>query len=347
METKIKTTDLLDAGPGNLTIQDALGKCLQQVRNHDNILCAVSGGSDSDIMLDLIIRCGGKDKTTFVFFGTGLEYRATKQQIKKLEEKYGVIIVVLPPIKPIPICVKEYGIPFWSKTVSEYIYRLQRHNFQWKDEPFDVLLAKYPKCKAALRFWCNNWPPSKTGQNSKFNISYVPWLKEFMIANPPTFRISAKCCTYAKKEVAHKYQRENNFDLNCTGVRKAEKGARSNSFSTCYTQATAGPDAYRPLFWFSDADKVEYDQHYGVTHSDCYEVWGMTRTGCAGCPFGKEFEEELELSRKYEPNFYKAANKIFGQSYEYTRQYLKFREEMKKKASEGLAPNEEQATFEI
>ena len=108
-----------------------------------------------------------------------------------------------------------------------------------------------------------------------------------------------------------------------------------------------GADAYRPLFWFSDADKVEYDQHYGIVHSDCYEVWGMKRTGCAGCPFGKEFEEELELTRKYEPNFHKAANKIFGQSYDYTRKYLQFREEMKQKKNYGLLPNEEQARFEI
>lgn len=340
MENQIKQTDLMDEGPDNFTIQDALGKCLQQVRTHERIMCTVSGGWDSDIMADMIIRCGGKKKTTFVHFGTGLEYMATKRQIKALEKRHGIEIQVLPPIKPIPICVKEYGVPFWSKKVSEYIYRLQRHNFQWEDEPFDVLLKKYPRCKAALKFWCNKWAPSKTGKESKFNIAYVPWLKEFMIANPPTFKISAKCCTYAKKEVADKYEQANDFDLNCTGVRKKEKGARSSSYSTCYTPAQTGADAYRPLFWFSDADKVEYDQHYGIKHSDCYEIWGMKRTGCAGCPFGKEFEQELELTRKYEPNFYRAANKIFGPSYEYTRQYLKFREEMKKKASEGLAPNE-------
>lgn len=347
MGSEIKVAELLDAGPDNLVIQDALGKCLQVVRQHDNIMCSVSGGSDSDIMMDLIMRCGGKEKTTFVFFNTGFEYIATKRQIKKLEEKYSVQITILPPIKPIPICVKEYGVPFWSKTVSEYIYRLQRHDFQWEDEPFDVLLARYPKCKAALRWWCNNWPDKENGQSSSFNISYVPWLKEFMMLHPPDFKISAKCCTYAKKEVAGKYEKQSNADLYCTGVRKAEKGARSRSFSSCYSQSIAGPDAYRPLFWFSDADKAEYDQHYGVEHSDCYEVWGMRRTGCAGCPFGKEFEIELQLTKKYEPNFYRAANKIFGKSYEYTRKFLRFREEMNKKRKDGLTPNEEQASFEI
>lgn len=37
-------------------------------------------------------------------------------------------------------------------------------------------------------------------KNSMFNISYNKYLKEFIIQNPPDFRISKKCCTYAKKK---------------------------------------------------------------------------------------------------------------------------------------------------
>ena len=298
-------------------------------------MAAVSGGWDSDDMTDLIIRCGGKDKTTFVFFNTGLEYDATKRQIKHLEEKYGIEIKILPPIKSIPLCVREYGQPFWSKQTSEFIYRLQRHDFQWEDEPFEVLLEKYPRCKAALRWWCNAWPAKDNGKESKFNIAYTPWLKEFMVENPPDFRISAKCCEYAKKVPVKKFLGSGDFDLNCTGVRRAEGGARATAYSSCYTQALSGPDQYRPLFWLSDADRVEYDQHYGVTHSDCYTVWGMDRTGCAGCPFGKDFERELSLAEKFEPKFHKAMLKVFGASYDYTRKYLEFRE--KKKENEGGA----------
>jgi hypothetical protein len=51
----------------------------------------------------------------------------------------------------------------------------------------------------------------------------------------------------------------------------------------------------------------------------------MKRTGCAGCPFGQRFEEELELAKQYEPNFYRAMVKVFGQSYEYKRKFLEFR----------------------
>lgn len=321
---------LLDSAPENLAIVDALAKCQMQVRRHQKIMCSVSGGSDSDVMMDLIIRCGGKDRTTFVFFNTGLEYEATKRQIQYLNEKYGVEIQVIPPIKPIPTCVREFGVPFWSKQVSDMIERLQKHNFQWEDEPLDVLLQKYPKCKSALRWWCNDWGREK-GNVSNFDIAYVRYLKEFLIAHPPTFRISNKCCQYAKKSPAKKYIDEHYCDLNCTGVRQAEGGSRATRYKNCYTSGMDGPSQYRPLFWFSDADKAEYDKHYGITHSDCYEVWGMKRTGCAGCPFGRRYEEELALAEKYEPKFHKAMLKVFGPSYEYRRQFEAFREEMREK----------------
>lgn len=329
MNNGIKMIDLLNDAPNNFTIQDALGKCLQQVRNHEKIMVSISGGADSDVMLDLIIRCGGKDKTTFVFHNTGLEYEATKRQLQHLEEKYGIEIQITPPVKPIPLCVREYGVPFWSKHTSEMIMRLQRHGFQWEDEPLEVLLRKYPRCKVALRWWCNDFPDTDTGRPSKFNIAYVFGLKEFLMAFPPPMPISPKCCYYSKKAPMKNFLKDGDFDLNCSGVRKAEGGTRASAYKTCYTPSLEGADAYRPLFWLSKADRAEYEAHYGIEHSDCYVVWGMKRTGCAGCPFAEDFEEELALAEKYEPKFHKAMLKVFGASYDYTRRFLAFRERMK------------------
>jgi 3'-phosphoadenosine 5'-phosphosulfate sulfotransferase (PAPS reductase)/FAD synthetase len=327
--SEVTMLELLDGAPFNFTIQDAMSKCLQQVRNHEKIMVAISGGSDSDVMMDMIIRCGGKEKTTFVFFDTGLEYDATKRHLKYLEGKYGVKIEVIKPLIPIPICCRKYGVPFWSKRVSEYIYRLQKHGFKWEDRPFEELYSEYPNCKAALKWWCNKWPKKKNGTDSSFNIAYTPYLKEHMVAHPPTFAISKKCCEKAKHGPADKYEATHDFDLNCTGVRKAEGGTRATGFTTCFTRTLAGANTYRPLFWMSNADKLEYKAYYGVVNSDCYEIWGLPRTGCCGCPFGKDFEKELELMQQYEPKFYKAAVNVFGESYEYTRGYLQFREERK------------------
>ena len=154
-------------------------------------------------------------------------------------------------------------------------------------------------------------------------------MKEFILENPPQFKISNQCCNYAKKKPAAKHLASMDADLNCVGVRKAEKGIRSTRYANCYTQNDDGTDQYRPLFWYSDSDKKVYKDHYNIQHSDCYEVWGMTRTGCAGCPYGKEFEDELKLAEKYEPKFHKAMLNVFGESYEYTRKYLEFRAKKK------------------
>lgn len=312
-------------------ILDMLSKVWWALGYYDNIMVGISGGSDSDTMLHAIHSMDFEKKATYVYFGTGLEYEANKKHLRDLEEKYQIKIETLDPVLPIPTCCRKYGVPFWSKHVSEMIYRLQRHGFKWEDKPFDVLIQEYPRARAALRWWCNDFAKKKSGKESTFNIAYVPWLKEYMIANPPPMPISAMCCTKAKKEPAEKYENAEGFDLVCSGVRKAEGGIRSVAYTTCHTFASLGKTAtYRPLFWLTDQDKKDYKDHYGLTYSDCYEVWGMRRTGCPGCPFGKEFEEELELTQKYEPKFYRAAWKIFGASYEYTRGYLRFREEMKK-----------------
>jgi 3'-phosphoadenosine 5'-phosphosulfate sulfotransferase (PAPS reductase)/FAD synthetase len=206
--------------------------------------------------------------------------------------------------------------------------RLQKHNFQWEDEPFEELITKYPRCKSALQWWCN----AHEGHGKKpssLNIAYIRGLKEFIIANPPTFRISNKCCHYAKKEPAKKYLKSHHFDVSCVGIRQAEGGVRATRYKTCFSDSQNGADQYRPLFWFTDADKKAYDEHYGVKHSDCYEVWGMKRTGCAGCPFNLKWKEELILAEKYEPKFHKAMMKVFAPSYAYRLKFEKFRKEMK------------------
>lgn len=112
--------------------------------------------------------------------------------------------------------------------------------------------------------------------------------------------------------------------MNISGVRSAEGGARKNIYKSCFDENGDGYDNYRPLFWYKDSDKQDYDEHYGIEHSKCYTEYGLKRTGCAGCPFGRDFEQELEVIEKYEPKLFKAVNNIFGDSYELTRKYREF-----------------------
>ena len=66
-----------------------------------------------------------------------------------------------------------------------------------------------------------------------------------------------------------------------------------------------------------------------MKYSDAYEVYGLTRTGCCGCPISYKSVEDLEKIRPFEPNVVKAAWNIFGKSYEYRAKYNEYKERRK------------------
>ena len=318
-------------------VTDSIEKADEIINNpkYKKILVSISGGSDSDDVLDLCTKLDVSHKCIYVWFDTGLEYQATKEHLKYLESKYHIEITREKPIKPIPVSCKEFGQPFISKYVSEFIQRLQKYDFQWEDEKYETLVKKYPKCKSALRWWCNC--QNGIGNGSQFNIAQNSYLKEFIIANPPTFKISNKCCKYAKKDLAHRAIKDYDVQLNITGVRKMERGARATAYKRCF-DVGSDYDNLRPIFWWNNDDKVDYENTLNVVHSDCYSVYGLPRTGCVGCPFARDLEGELEVIEKYEPRLYRAVTNVFSDSYKYRRKYKEFIRGMKAK---GIKPRKD------
>lgn len=320
--------DTLHSLPNNPIVQAAAIKTEQYIKDSEGVVSvSVSGGSDSDIMVDLIERVGYEPgKVRYVWFDTGLEYEATKKHLLYLEDRYGIYIDRRRAKKPVPVSCSSYGQPFYSKIVAMYINRLQNHNFQWEDGSYEDLVKKYPKCQSALRWWCNAW-----GEKSRFNIEKAFGLKEFMLENPPDFKISDKCCEYAKKAVAHQAETELGISLSVVGVRRGEGGKRAVAYNSCFSPAKKNVAQYRPLFWFTDEDKKQYEAFCNIKHSACYSMYGLKRTGCACCPFGSHFVEELEAASKYEPKLYLAAQNIFGKSYSYTLRYRDFKKNLRRK----------------
>jgi len=161
-------------------------------------------------------------------------------------------------------------------------------------------------------------------------------LCEFIDRYHPDFAISAKCCDCCKKQPAHRVQK--GYDMIVTGERRTEGGVRSvakkGSGATCFSETASGQCRLRPLYYVSDADKAWYKDYYGIRYSDAYEVYGLTRTGCCGCPISYKAVDDLEKIRPYEPNVVKAAWNIFGKSYEYRARYNAYKEARKKAEQE-------------
>ena len=82
-------------------MQAIVGIIMTHLREHPNAICSYSGGSDSDILIDIIEYAReilpSLPPVKYVFFNTGLEMKATKDHVKATAEKYGVEIMEARP----------------------------------------------------------------------------------------------------------------------------------------------------------------------------------------------------------------------------------------------------------
>lgn len=323
-------------------IQSIIAKRLTQ---HPKAICSYSGGSDSDIMIDLIERTRAMfdyslPSVKYVFFNTGLEMKATKDHVKATAEKYGVEIEEIRPKVNIVSATRTYGVPFVSKIMSAGLSEWQKKGIPLSiAEEYDQaedkvakrkeLKDRYPKCESVINFLCCCNSAGDPRPNIQLVINSSKYMRDFIAEFPPDFQISAKCCDYCKKKPAHSVQ--DGYDMIITGERRDEGGMRSvprkDNTSLCFTETAGGQYRLRPLYYVSDADKAWYKERYSIRYSDAYEVYGLTRTGCCGCPISYKAVEDLEKIRQYEPNVVKAAWAIFGKSYEYRTKYDTYKRE--------------------
>ena len=327
----------------------------KRLKEHPNAICSYSGGADSDIMIDIIERTRDMfnlPPVRYVFFNTGLEMKATKEHVKETEKKYGVEIEKIRPEINIVQASRKYGIPFVSKIMSGGLSDWQRKGIplsiaQEYDQAEDKaakrkeLSERYPKCESLINFLCCCNSAGEPRPNIQLVINSSKYMRDFINEYPPDFKISAKCCDYCKKKVAHAVQKD--YDMVITGERRDEGGMRSvprkDNTSLCFTETSDGQYRLRPLYYVSDADKSWYKEYYGIRYSDAYEVYGLTRTGCCGCPISYKAVEDLEKIREYEPNVVKAAWNIFGRSYEYRKKYNEYKQ-MRRDAEKAMAARE-------
>lgn len=325
----------------------------RRLKEHPKAICSYSGGADSDILIDLIEKTRGVfglPPVKYAFFNTGLEMKATKDHVKATAEKYGVEIVEYRPQTDIVTASRRYGIPFVSKIMSAGLSGWQRKGIPLsiaqeyegagnKAAKRKELKERYPGCESVINFLCCCNSAGEPRPNIQLVINSSKYMRDFIGECPPDFAISAQCCHYCKKQVAHSAQK--GFDMVITGERRDEGGMRSvprkENTALCFTETSTGKYRLRPLYYVSNKDRAWYKEYYGIKYSDAYEVYGLRRTGCCGCPISYRAVADLERIRPYEPNVVKAAWNIFGKSYEYREEYnaYKGRREKERKIRES------------
>lgn len=333
------------------------GIVAKRLLEHPNAICSYSGGSDSDILMDVIERARklfDLPPVKYAFFNTGLEMEATKRHVREQAQKYGVEITEYRPKVNIVQATRKYGVPLFTKIVSERLEEWQRVKIPFSiidefnamtDEEAHEAIEEYIRNHGhmTLLLWMiSRFRVNGMKKDNQSTLNHISYGKEFFRDHPPDFKVSAKCCEYCKKRVAHELLKT--VDMMITGERKAEGGTRSMSWTKsneagCFREQNDGTYRLRPLYYVSDTDKAWYKEYYGIRYSDAYEVYGLTRTGCCGCPISYKAAEDLERIRPYEPWVVKAAWNIFGKSYEYRAAYNAYKKSRRlEEAKRGTIP---------
>ena len=141
-EQKLSALLAKASGTNSTAVFDAYEKAVMVLEDDraKTISVSISGGADSDLILDMVAKI--RPDAKFVWFNTGMEYEATKRHLKYLEERYGITIERVRASVPVPLATRRLGYPFLAKMVSENIGRLQRSGFDWSDRPFEELLSE-------------------------------------------------------------------------------------------------------------------------------------------------------------------------------------------------------------
>lgn len=184
------------------------GIIITRLTQHPNAICSYSGGSDSDILIDLIERTRqlfnsavgheALKPVKYVFFNTGLEMAATKRHVKETAEKYGVEIEECRPKINIVKASREYGLPFVSKIMSAGLEGWQKKGIplsiadeyasaEDKQAKRKELKERYPKCESIINFLCCCNSAGEPRPNIQLVINSSKYMLDFIREYPPRF----------------------------------------------------------------------------------------------------------------------------------------------------------------
>ena len=260
----------------------------------NNAYISFSGGKDSTILHYLIDMALPNNRIPRVFINTGIEYNYIVDFVKELASKDNRFIILKPsqPIKPM---LEKVGYPFKSKLHSHWLSI-------YNNSGLTNAVKKYlGEIEGNIKFICPN-------------ILKYQFTKNFNI------KCSEKCCTKLKKDPTKKWQKENNRSIVLTGMRKEEGGAREKL--TCIiTDKQNKLVKFHPLVVVNDDFENWFINKYNIELCKLYrEPFNFKRTGCKGCPYSLDLQEQLDTMAMYLPSEKKQCEMIWKPVYqEYRR----------------------------
>lgn len=245
--------------------------------NSKEYMLSYSGGKDSHFLYWFIKEYLKDSDIEIVGVNTRMEH---PQIAKRINDNCDTVL--LPSLKPHEV-MNKYGSPLISKIHDEYIRRFQNGS----------------KAKSTIDYITG----TGANENSMFKLP-----KKYVepVLNGDLHKVSSKCCDYLKKKPMEDYQKKTGKKL-IIGVRGTESLLRKSQYKSCFTK----DGKFTPLWDLSDELIEKIYEHYNIETPSIYNK--LSRTGCMGCPYGRNIEIELKSLSK---NQYDYVLSLFKKSYD-------------------------------
>lgn len=278
-----------------LILQDRLEKIKQTIEKYgeENFYISFSGGKDSTVLSALIDMALPENKIPRVYANTGIELNMIRDFVLEMQKIDNRIEVIKPSV-PIKKMLEEEGYPFKSKHHSEMLKIYQRN----------------PYAQSSIKY--------KNGEYN-FNSNKCPKCLRYQFEPTFNLKVSDECCDKLKKEPLLKWQKENNKPFGIVGIMPAEGGQRESAL--CLAFENGKLKNFQPLVPVTKKWEDWFISEYNIQICDIYKPpYNLIRTGCKGCPFAINLQQELDTLEKYFPAERKQCESIWKPVYdEYRR----------------------------
>lgn len=255
-----------------------------------NSYLSFSGGKDSTLLSVLFDLALPGNTIPRVYIDTGIEYNDIRKFVYDMA-KNDIRLQIIKPSVPIRKMLEDKGYPFKSKEHSEKVGEYQKGS----------------RAKSIMEY--------KNGGSFKCPKKLMcQYEKDYPL------KLSSECCNEMKKKPVRKWQKSSHRNIAITGMRREEGGQRNNL--NCILKDRDGKMIkFHPLApiseeweeWFIEKHNIKLCKLY-------YEPFNFKRTGCKGCPYSLDLQEQLTIMELYLPNECKQCEAIWDKVYqEYRR----------------------------
>lgn len=240
----------------------------------NNAYLSFSGGKDSTVLHYLLDLALPNNKIPRVFINTGIEYIYVVDFVKELAKNDERITIVNSGVN-IKKMLETEGYPFKSKEHSLKVGEWQKGS----------------RAKSVIYY-------KEMSDKSKFAC---PKCLLYQYEDDFQLRLSDKCCYRLKKDIIHKWEKENNRKIAMTGMLSGEGGQRKY-LSKCIFTKQDKVVKFHPLLVCSTEWEKYFIEKYNIQLCKLYyPPFNFQRTGCKGCPFSLDLQRELDIMQIHLP----------------------------------------------